>query len=498
VAPKRSRASATPACGAVLAMPLARGRWTAFQVVRANQENVELLALDWVGAHVPTAEQLTSAKPLWLDHHSWSGRVEHFGVSPGMPPHMQQICVLPVPELPACNSYASWPSPHRSQALLQHRWNTKVPEAMKRSYKEASPSPVELAFHPTHVQHASTYASSFEAGTSDAPLTVDMKLAWQELTKLPRLTKLVVHGERADLVEQLRRFPLITDLTLHSAATAIDLHDTDLTHVRLVSPRQCHARISADTTHLVIHNVDVDANVVVSHDGGEPLHVELFGCKALPTMQAHVNELVVHASGVVDVSMIAKHFPDLASLEVRGSHTVIDRLAKLASLTHLRSLTLHNCFDLHDDDINMLADATQLMHVEVCGHVKEQTKAMKAALKHVATVRLRGAKARAWVQENLSNPFRDWVDFHPRRGKAAVAIWKKAVAAMATHNTAQDAVKGAEAVLVAFIQAFNKLEDTEGIDTLEREQIWDAFVALAKSAQVSTPRAEELFEQRNF
>jgi hypothetical protein len=480
--------------GDVFAMPLVGGAWTAFHVVRVDRDNVELVALDWIGKQRPTIAELNNAKPLILDHHSWRGAIEHFRVSTQVPSYMQKVCVLPVPELPVCKSYAAWPSPRHSQAELQHWWNHQIPDEMKRNYKAATPAPIELVLYATLPQQLSQHCTSIELGTKKTPLTDGLQIDWKQLKKLPRLSSLVLYGDRLDVIREINKLPLVSELTWHCAGPHVDLQNADLREFTLSPKKHCVARISPSVVTMTLNDVAKGAKVVVIQPGGQALRIELFRCKAVPTCESNVTELSINACGAIDFAIVAKQFPALTAIEIRGTSNAITNLASVAALTELQSLTIYNCFEINDSELPSLIKAKQLVHVEICGFVKEQASAIKAALKHVPTVVLRGGKSRSWLDANLKNPFRDWIDVKPKAGKTAVAIWNKAVAALPLLAKPKDP----NAVLVSFVKAFNKLDDHDGIDTVEREQIWAAFSMLAKSAKIKPKQAQKIFDQRNF
>src|SRR5437868_2701335 len=85
--------------GTVLATPVLDGRWTAYQVVSVTDGMPAIVALDWLGHAPPTPSEAGAAGLLRLTHHNWKGDLQHFRVSPGLPPSWRVVGVLPPPEL---------------------------------------------------------------------------------------------------------------------------------------------------------------------------------------------------------------------------------------------------------------------------------------------------------------------------------------------------------------------------------------------------------------
>jgi hypothetical protein len=106
--------------------------------------------------------------------------------------------------------------------------------------------------------------------------------------------------------------------------------------------------------------------------------------------------------------------------------------------------------------------------------------------------------AHAWLEANLANPFRDWDSDDPAFGKAACAGWKKAHTAATRLGTAASD-REAQAILKAFVSTLNRLDSKFGIDTVRREEAYEAFADLGRKLGVRDAAATAWFDRwRDF
>jgi hypothetical protein len=130
--------------------------------------------------------------------------------------------------------------------------------------------------------------------------------------------------------------------------------------------------------------------------------------------------------------------------------------------------------------------------VEVYGTTRSAAIAMKTRY-HGTQVELiiHGAKSDQWIRANLENPFRNWVDDDEHGGAAACKAYAKALRAIES----SPAYEHAKEVLKDLMHTLNKIEAKHGlIDTLRREEAWDAFGQLASRAGIDEDDASDWFD----
>ena len=122
------------------------------------------------------------------------------------------------------------------------------------------------------------------------------------------------------------------------------------------------------------------------------------------------------------------------------------------------------------------------------GIPRSTAKALKARF---PGVRIRGAKADAWIAANIENPLRDWVDDDERAGQRACKAYAKALKAIAADP---------EKALRAFVEELNAIDERYGIiDTIRREEAGDVFMDLARRGGVDDDTASDWFDDwRDF
>ncbi len=492
---RAAAAAASPVVGTVLAVPLDGGRWTACQVVGVNDGRPCVVGLRWLGDALPSLDALRDAPALRVDHHNWRGALDWRYVETAAPPaHLRAVGVLPVPELGACSSYGTWGGVGQ-QIELQASWDA-LPEAARCAYKDAPVGPgteVELDLGPARVSPR-VAASEVHVRAGDAPVR------WGELDRLPRLTAISYAGSDLAVLAHLRARPLIRKLSWSQhGRDAIDLRGTHLAEVGVevlapltltLPPEVRELRVSGDASRLtVVQPGDGDGLTVTvgpGADGRTRLPV-----RGLPALRA----LRVVNAATVEVAALAAH-PALTHLYLHGDAVRVPDVEALAALRALRVLELVHGYGVDAARLPVAAQAwPALERAVVDGYRKPDAPRWKAALAGVASVELRGGKTDTWLAANLDNPFRDWVDRSPSVGKRAAAAWRAARTAIGDGVGRRDA----ERALRSLVDAFNRLDARDGLDTVDREEIGEAFFALATRAGVDDPTAAAWFDRwRDF
>ncbi|MCA9032647.1 MAG: leucine-rich repeat domain-containing protein, partial [Planctomycetaceae bacterium] len=220
---------------------------------------------------------------------------------------------------------------------------------------------------------------------------------------------------------------------------------------------------------------------VVCPNRGEGVTLMIYGPTflAIPGLK-QIRRLQLFDCRDVDLSNIAKAYPHLASLDISGKAVTLRHEESLTKLKSLEELCIQNCYTM---DVTAFPDPTHLPALEsldIDGLRVDDADALKAKYQSLEELGLRGKRTAEWIANNLDNPFRDWSDyFGAAAGKKAMSAWNTANNDLTKLGKKVNAKKSAT-ILKAFVEVFNQLEAKSGLETDQRETIYDAFMALTK------------------
>ncbi|MCA8987896.1 MAG: hypothetical protein KDA78_09665, partial [Planctomycetaceae bacterium] len=188
----------------------------------------------------------------------------------------------------------------------------------------------------------------------------------------------------------------------------------------------------------------------------------------------------------VDIAAIAKAYPNLKSLDIMGKAVVLSGEAALSKLKSLEELNIHECYNM---DVNSFPGPDQLpalQEVNFDGLRREDALLLKEKFQGIKELSIRGKRTAEWIANNLENPFRFWEDyFGATAGKKAMAAWKTASSSIPDSGK-KPSKNTARKCLQAFVNVFNQLEQRTGLETDQREEIYDAFFQLVARLPAET------------
>ena len=464
-------------------------------------------ALRWHSADRPSLDELSGVEPLMLDHHAHHGRLAHMSIGSwhAVPPGFAWIGNLPVPEgVPALSdTYSGWQS-LADDLVRQRRWDRELPAAAKAAYRAAATrGAVDVDFGAgTTTLGAATLRLLDLSGAGSMRVPTSGPVRWSALDQLPRCTALTWAGPERGLARALADRPIVSSLTWRDAPPVVDLTDTGLQHLSLSGADVRELRLPRGLHGLELAAADPGLAVYAA-DAGRWLHLTLTGADAETTVPAGlhaVREIALDGGGTMSVAAL-RELKRLESIRIhwrKPPGQLIDAAA-LASLTCLAVIELVDGYGL---DMDTLPELTSLTQLSISGLRRSIVPALKARYRGTG-VRLviEGAKRDTWLAANLNNPFRDWVDDDARGGAAACKAYAKAVRSLDKLLQASDRrADEAESALRTLVEALNTIDQKyEVIDTLRREEAFDAFVELATRAQVPAHLADQWFDEwRDF
>ncbi|MCM0678728.1 hypothetical protein NCC78_29240 [Micromonospora phytophila] len=487
--------------GDVAVMRLSDGGFGACQVTGVEGRVTSAYALRWHSMDRPSLDELRGVEPLALDHHVHGGRLVHLSIGcwHAVPPGFTWIGSLPVPEdVPALsNTYSSWQS-LADDVVRQRRWDRELSAAVKSDYRAAATrGQVDVDFGAGAATLGAATPRLDLSGAGSMWVPASGPVLWSALNQLPRCTALTWAGPDRGLARALADRPVVSSLAWRDAPPVVDLTGTGLQHLSLSGADVREVRLPRGLHGLELAAVDRNL-VVYAAGGGRWLHLTLTGADAQTTVPAGlhgVREVALDGGGTMSAAAV-RELKELESVRIhwREPPGRLDDVAALASLPRLAVIEL---VDGYGWDANKLPDLTSLTHLSISGLRRSIVPALKARYRGTG-VRLviEGAKPDTWLAANLNNPFRDWVDDSARGGAAACKAYASAVRII--DKLPQDRRRRAdeaEAVLRALVEALNSIDQRyEIIDTLRREEAFDAFMELAARAEVPAHLADQWFD----
>lgn len=465
--------------GDIYAVPLPGGMYGALQVLAELGGNrIEIATLDALFDHPPTAREVARRKVLRKTFGAWDGAPARTIVEPAVPwwaifvdnrPPVQKFRT-------PCNSFGGW---YADEAFWKRQWERVVAKSRRRR-KPAGRGEVaiDLGAGPARL---SRDRWRLWLGEKNSLIKLpEGPVDWSALDQLPELTTLRYRGADPGFAEYVRSRPALdtVDWTEH-AERSIDFGDTLITDLGVDASRG-RVRVIAPPHLSSLRLFDViDRITIVAEHIEWPLRVHFMAAE-LPERRvkglAKMEALSVWPLKRAELRRLAR-YRRLRSLKLTGAPGSIEHVDALAELRRLKSLEIAELWDL--DGNHFPPGMPELEQVEIRGVVKDSVPALKQNLAGVPSVKISGARTQAWIDANLSNPFRGWEDDYPRAAKPAMKAWKTAVAA-AEKAGAGAPRKAAQGILRALVDALNRVDEKQGLDTIQREEALEAFAELAE------------------
>lgn len=448
--------------GDVFVTELPDGRFAACQVVADLGARVELLALDWLGASRPTAigdVRLAPKEPR--------ARVN---AERSPPYHFERLGnAEPVARFDRpCRSFSGWSAATYSLYARQRSFPLDLPMSGRAE--------LEIGGVVTELDVGQTWRlwlGPERRGPAFAiPVAADTPIDWSELDKLGALREVEYAGRDPGFAAFLRRRPgIVRAVWYRHGQREIDLRGANLAAF-------C---VTASGVELHIDGVDelrlsaLEAIAVREPRRGRGLRLVLPGPELAGPIDGldELRELSARALRVADLERLCG-YRRLESVELRGAPGELRSVAALAALPGLRRLSLH---DFYEGELASLPiELLELDTLELHGLRRSDAAALRPRSRGVRRVEIRGVKGDAWIAANIDNPFRDWIDRDRRRGEAACAAWRRALRAVGKPGA------DVAAILDRFVTVMNEVDRRYGLDTVDCEEIYEAYHALVPAS----------------
>ncbi|WP_329184186.1 hypothetical protein [Streptomyces sp. NBC_01428] len=210
-------------------------------------------------------------------------------------------------------------------------------------------------------------------------------------------------------------------------------------------------------------------------------------------VQAGVKHLTVHGISRLDCARLVSAFPNLTRLSLSGNLGTLTSAAVLNQLPRLQGLTIRDLFGMEPTDCLLPRQVPEVEDVSLYGipadYAAATRKTWRPHMRHGVELDIRGARKAEWVAANAANPLRDWDgrEHIPRTSyRKAVTQYKATRDAFLSEIASGEQHGSILEIGRAFGAAFNTLDRRTGfIETVEREELFDALDFLAGEAQTA-------------
>ena len=295
----------------------------------------------------------------------------------------------------------------------------------------------------------------------------------------------------------------MTQLELNCAGKSLDISRTHLQQLVLHASGTEEVLLNGSLWRLVINGDIARLKSVRCPFDGELLSVQLelkgsgfciCGLEKLRDLQ-----IFSQRGECVDLACVAASFPNLREIFINAQGGTLKNIDALAKLKHLKDVWLSDVYGFEH-----FPTRAQLPHLKrLCfwSVPKSACEAARAQFKDIESLVIKQPRSKQWLAANLNNPLRRW---DGREGVGAATARKAMRAYAGTHKklsaleakAASDELKIEKTeILKEFIAVFNAIDAKHSIDTMEREEIWEAFCKLAELAAVDAKSQERIWEQ---
>lgn len=450
-------------------------KYCAYQIIHVDKEDICYLSLDYLASEPPDADSLASLQPYHLEsfrhHHSIE---KSLIANTPVPRDYIYIGECDLKSNDKCSLYsADWP---RGNSYLREEHWKGFGKKYTNAYKKYINSGDFVNLHGQMIKknldglEDSLYAILTEKDTLDL---------------FPCITSASITGYSKKLEHWLCETPLLTTIDLKEAGVEIlDLSRTHLDHLELNLTGVTTLKLPSSVEWLKIYG-DINENLQIDDSCCKEnidfvIVLDNTPIKRYGLKNVKIDSLLLGNCNVLDMALLAKHFPEIEELIMYGNPGNIVNFQAIENLHNLAYITCSNLFGYTASDMESLQTLPNLCEIDFESIPKEAgtylKKFWKNKLDKMSVTRLRDD---GWLQENLHNPLRHWDDseFVPKAAyKSALKCYKETKKKLLSATTKTEA----EQLVIKYTQHFNILNEkyNEFIETDEREDIFMAMEQL--------------------
>ena len=451
------------------------------------------VVLDPFKEEPPGLKEAAKLKPFYFDHHFWER--EEFYLSADEIINAKPVFIGNA--APICKPPRQASLQNTEQICMQLAWN-ELPKDIRDKFKSASKQKLEIR----QLQDRKFYAEFARQN----PFCYEIKSEiWDE-----------------NLKDFLEATPMITNMELNCAAKSPDISrtyvqelilDTSGTQEVLLNDSLYRLTLKGDASRLKNVRCPFDGELL-------SIQVELKSGGFCVSGLEKLHELRIFSQRgeCVDLACIAASFPNLREIFINAQGGTLKNIDALAKLKQLQAIRLSDVYGF--ESFPTRAQLPNLRHLWLRSVPKTVCEAAKRQFKDIEDIEIKQPRSDQWLEVNLSNPLRGWdgregvsaatakkamkayIDAHKRlsalkaepASKELETASKKAARTGKIDIASADNVAARDKVLKDFISVFNAVGAGRGIDTMEREEIWEAFCKLCELAAVSEKYRDEIWE----
>ena len=467
-----------------------------------------VLQLDWLGDALPDAAAASRMQPLRYSYYFVRNRLDHGYVTANVPPDHVFIANLPPLVEDEVNTYKfGWDT---GASLARQRSWEQIDPARRKQFRAASSSNKVIVGGRVFRQDDTRINDSILDAVKDL----------SELDQLPCLMTIETKKGTPELMAYIRQHPFINELHWQSSTvTDIDVSTTRLSRFILQPDGVASVRLNPGLSLFSLTAMPSPQLQVEQAEQGRDLSLQCV--EGVPALHGLDRLGALSLTGVreIDLAPVVERFPHLRELRLWGKPGMATNMNRIAQLTELQMLTTFDVFGFGADEFPAPEQLPKLSQLWMTSVPADVAKAVKTAYKKAAAqgLDLSISKPRKpeWLAENLLNPFRDWdgrEQISAAQAKKAALAYKNLLAAtrgIGADMPAAEAAAALDAMVTAYTVAFNKMDRSGIIETVEREEIYsvlvDVLVQLETdlgeqgAALVNQERLYELFDRlRDF
>lgn len=311
-------------------------------------------------------------------------------------------------------------------------------------------------------------------------------LQWKLLSRLKELRDLHYSGTDDTIIEYVcsRKCPISTfTWTSHERSrfdfsTSPRLDDLGLD----VSGGKLQLKLPTNGKFDTLRLLKVPKNcrcTIAAPDRGRSICLTLWDNMIRIPGLKHIQGLVLYNVSQVDLGEVARAYPLLTSLRIGGKPVSLTGVDALEKLRHLERLSVLECYSMNPGAFPSASRLPMLKSAAFDGIRAEDAAVIAERFQSVAELSLRGKRTKQWLAKHLGNPFGKWDEYFGKTtAHQAMEAWSKANDALQSLD-GKNTKTQARAALKRFVEAFNKIDRRQPLETDQREQVNEEFHALA-------------------
>jgi hypothetical protein len=387
------------------AMNRIHNKWVLWQVIKdmdKDKPTLGIVMLNWFSSDLPSQDQITELKPLFIDHHYWQGDYNLRYVYNSIPPKNYQWIanIAPVIDI-EINCYGGWPSVNHG--IGQYEW-LEIPEAERTAFRKAMNSKNEVLIMEQERKEDSHSIWLYE---QDGPMR------WADLDLLPALNKIHFEGNDLSIIDYLQTRFLLQELSWGKHQhSQIDLRKThltqltiDITHLTDLQIPDSLKSLSLIGDYKNLHQLKIRQQIQGRH---LELHLPRLSDNDIPAFLLPKLRKLSLRSNKIDFKQIEQAYPQLSTLHAWGNPGMIQNLDKLKLLTAFEDIQLMDFFGFTEKDFPSPEDMPLLDRLWLTSIPASAGKWIKKHYKEASDVSITKLRNDSWLEANLDNPFRSW------------------------------------------------------------------------------------------